>query len=216
MRIVKPDKEGVKLAVRYLKSGKSVVYPTDTCYGLAVDATDLKAVKKLWRIKERGPRQPIHVIIASFAQAKGIAKFNPLAEKLFKKFLPGPLTLVLKLESGIANYKSLKLLSAGTGTIGVRMPDNRIALALAKKLGRPITSTSANPSARLSGGYSPYTAADVVFQFKKKRYQPDLIINAGRLPKVKPSTIVDLTGSNVKIIRKGPIKLKEILKYAQT
>src|SRR3990167_3097519 len=83
--------EILKKAVEYLRAGKAVVFPTDTAYGLAVDATNPKAVKRLFQIKQRRPAKPVHIIIADLAMAKRYAKFTPVAEKLFKKFLPGPL-----------------------------------------------------------------------------------------------------------------------------
>src|SRR3990167_9972295 len=89
--------EILKKAVEYLRAGKAVVFPTDTAYGLAVDATNPKAVKRLFQIKQRRPAKPVHIIIADLAMAKRYAKFTPVAEKLFKKFLPGPLTLILPL-----------------------------------------------------------------------------------------------------------------------
>src|SRR3989344_2641882 len=94
--------EILKKAVEYLRAGKAVVFPTDTAYGLAVDATNPKAVKRLFQIKQRRPAKPVHIIIADLAMAKRYAKFTPVAEKLFKKFLPGPLTLILPLTPRLA------------------------------------------------------------------------------------------------------------------
>ncbi|MBI4049527.1 MAG: Sua5/YciO/YrdC/YwlC family protein [Candidatus Doudnabacteria bacterium] len=95
-------------AVKVLKRGGIVVYPTDTSYGLAVDALNVEAVKKLYKVKQRDFRNsPIHITVSSLAQAKKSVQFNRQAEKLFRKFLPGPLTLVLPLKS---SRKSLKIL----------------------------------------------------------------------------------------------------------
>jgi len=221
--MVKFDKQGVDQAVFLLRQGKSVVFPTDTAYGLAVDATNIEAVRKLYLIKGRSFNKPVHVIVNSLKQAKKLALFNSLAEKLFRKFLPGPLTLVLPLrppfhlplmrgrKRGGHRRKSealsaIKLLSAGTGTLGVRMPKNRIALSLVRGLGRPITATSAN----ISGQPACYLVAEVTAQFEKSRIKPDLILDSNKLPRVKPSTVVDLTGQSVKILRQGPISKKQI------
>src|SRR3989338_475397 len=141
-----PDNKGVQLAVEYLKAGKAIVYPTDTAYGLGVDATNVQAVRRLYKIKGRSFKKPVHVIVPNYAAAQNVAMIDKPSRKLFKKFFPGPLTIVLELR--IQNRKSWKMLSAETGTIGIRMPDNRFALALVKKFGKPITTTSAN----LSGG----------------------------------------------------------------
>lgn len=224
MRTVKSDKKNFLLAVQYLQAGKSVVYPTDTAYGLAVDATDAAAVKRLYRLKGRTFKKPVHVVVASLAMAKKYAKFDGKAERVFKKFLPGRLTLILPQKfstspglrppipwasgRGRGEVESWKLLSAGTGTLGIRMPKNRAALSLVRKLGRPMTTTSAN----LAGASTCYSARAVAAQFKNQKYQPDLILDAGRLKKIKPSTIVDLTGKSVKILRRGPVSEQSLKK----
>ena len=210
MRIIKVNKAGIELALKYLRQGKSVVYPTDTAYGLGVDATNVRAVKKLLQIKER-KNQPVHIVVSSLAMAKKFAVFTPLAVKLFKKFLPGPLTLILS-RRGRGSYKeAFKLLSAGTGTIGIRMPADRIALELSRKLGRPITTPSANPSAHLSGGTTPYSVQDSYEQFEGKKYQPDLFLDGGKLSRSKPSTLVKISNNKIHILRKGPITKRQIM-----
>lgn len=206
-RITKADKRGIELAVKYLRSGKAVVYPTDTVYGLAVDASNAKAVRKMMQIKER-KKQPVHVIVSSLAMAKKYALFDKTAEKIFKKFLPGPLTLILKLR--IKNRESWRALSGGTGTIGIRVPDNEVSLELVKKLKKPITTSSANPSAHLSRGTTPYSAKDSYEQFKNKKYRPDLYLDSGKLPKRKPSTMIRVKSGKIEMVREGPIKKSQI------
>src|SRR3989344_2970839 len=162
MKIIKADKNGVKLAVKYLKAGKAVVYPTDTAYGLGVDATNAQAVKKMRLIKERG-RKPVHVIVDSLPMAKKYVVFTRAEEKIFRKFLPGRLTMVLPLTPAVSRKgrgSGFGLLSAGTGALGIRVPDNQVALALSRMLKKPITTSSANPSAHLSHGRTPYSATD--------------------------------------------------------
>lgn len=196
--------EQIKKAIQILKQGGTVVYPTDTSYGLAVDATNLKAVKKLYRLKGRNFKKPIHVIIPrSHLHTVPYASINNAARKLIKKFWPGPLTIVLPLK---AKGKSWQMLSAGTGTIGIRLPNHKIALDLVKKFGKPITTTSAN----ISGGPDCYSIAEVEKQFAKSKIKPDFYLDGGRLPKRKPSTIVSLVGGYVKILREGPISKKQI------
>src|SRR3989344_4795909 len=118
----------IKLALKYLKAGKAIVFPTDTAYALGVDVTNARAVKRLYKIKQRRPAKPVHIVVADLKMAKKYARFTPAAEKLFKKFMPGALTLIL--ESRMSNIEYGRLLEAGTGTIGIRMPKNKIALAL--------------------------------------------------------------------------------------
>jgi L-threonylcarbamoyladenylate synthase len=181
-----------------LCDGKVLAYPTDTSYGLAVDATSAKAIKKLYKIKGRLSNKPVHIIVPSLVYAKGIAVWNKIAQKLARKFWPGPLTLVLELRS---RKQELKTLSAGTGYIGLRMPDNKIALDLAKYLKQPITTTSAN----ISGSYDSYSAANIIKQFQKGKYKPDIVINAGVLPKRKPSTVIKTIENKIEVLRPGPI-----------
>lgn len=200
----KNHKQIIHACVAALKLGKAVVYPTDTCYGLAVDASNIKAVKKLYQIKERDFNKPVHVVVPSMANAKEIAQWNPPAIKLAKKFWPGAVTIILSLKS---KEQGLKLLSANTKSIGLRMPKNQIALDLAKSLEKPVTATSAN----ISGKPECYVIADVIAQFENKKYKPDIIINAGKLNKNKPSTLVRAFDDVIKVLREGPVSEKQIL-----
>lgn len=193
----------VNLAVQYLKQGRAVVFPTDTAYALGVDATSENAVKRLFKIKKRKPSKPVHVVVSGLAMAKKYAKFTPAAEKLFKKFMPGPLTIILPLNGRGSAYE---LLSAGTGTIGIRMPKNKIALALVKKLGKPITATSAN----VSSAPTAYSVSQINWQYRNEKHKPDLVPGSGKLKHVMASTMVKLTDSRISIIRRGPITKKEI------
>ncbi len=202
----KNHKKIIHACVAALKTGKVVAYPTDTSYGLAADANNIKAIKKLYSIKGRNFNKPVHIVLPSMAYAKNITRWNRAAEKLAKKFWPGALTLVLPLR---INDKGLRILSAKTAYIGLRMPKNQIALDLAKHLNRPITATSANRS----GQVDSYTANDVLRQFKLSKYKPDKIINAGKLPKRKPSTIVKIFPSGkIEILRQGPVSENQINK----
>lgn len=196
-------KKIIRACALALKKGKSVVYPTDTTYGLAVDATSIKSIKKLYRIKGRDFNKPVHITVPSVGYGKKIADWNKLAVRLAKNFWPGPLTLILPLK---IKDVGLRMLSVNTGTIGLRMPKNNIALDLAKNLGRPITATSAN----LSGRADCYSVGEIIRQFKNKKYRPDIVINAGKLPKNKPSTLVRAFDDIAKILRDGPVTKKQI------
>jgi len=205
MLVIKANKKAIEIAVQYLRDGKSVVYPTDTAYGLAVDSTNMKAVRKLYRIKERTRKQPVHVIVSDLSMAKRYAKMGSEEIHVFNKFLPGPLTLVL---SSRSKRRSFRLFSAGKGTIGVRITKNKIAQALTRKLGRPITTTSANPT----GGPTPYSARESFRQFIGKSHMPDLFLDAGPLPRRKPSTIVSMKGNKINVLREGPISKSQVLR----
>lgn len=189
-------------AVKVLKSGGVVVYPTDTAYGLAVDATNAKAVKKLYRLKGRDFKNPVHVIPPTRVSIGAFARISRSAQKLIDHMMPGPLTVVVPLKAG---GQSWKLLSAGTGTIGIRRPKHKAALDLALFLRRPITTTSAN----ISGQPNTYSVAEVKKQFARSRYKPDFYLDGGRLKRNKPSTVVSVIG-RVKILRPGPVSEKQI------
>lgn len=197
-------KEIIAACVHALKSGKVIAYPTDTCYGLAVDAGNLSAIKKLYKLKGRDFKKPVHVVVPSVAYAKKIVKWDTQSSKLTKKFWPGALTMVLGYRVKGLGYS---MLSGGTKTLGIRMPKNQIALDLAKNLKRPITATSAN----VSGGKDCYSAPEIISQFKNKLYKPDIIINAGKLPKRKPSVVVKIVNDQITFLREGPISKKQIL-----
>jgi L-threonylcarbamoyladenylate synthase len=205
----KLHKQIIDACVLALKHGKVIAYPTDTSYGLAVDAGSIKVIKKLYQIKGRNFNKPIHVVVPSLAYAKRIVIWNKAMEKLSRKFWPGALTLIAVLK---VKDDKLKTLSANTGTIGFRMPKNKIAQDLAKNLGRPITATSAN----VSGQADCYSAGDIIVQFRKQTYHPDIIINAGKLPKRKPSTLVRVFDDVVKVLRQGSISEKQIIKVVSS
>jgi len=194
-------------AIEILKRGGIVVYPTDTAYGLAVDATNFKAVQKLYALKGRSFKNPIHVIPPSQSTIGLFARLpagrQELARRLMNKFMPGPITIILPLKS---KGKSFKSLSAGTKTIGIRIPDNKIALELAKRFGKPITTTSAN----ISGLPSTYSVTEAKKQFAKSRLKPDFYLDGGKIKKTLPSTVVLLIGKRVKILREGPISETQI------
>ncbi|MEK7617601.1 MAG: L-threonylcarbamoyladenylate synthase [Patescibacteria group bacterium] len=194
----------INTGVKALKHGKSVVFPTDTSYGLAVDATNIKAIKRLYKIKGRNFKKPVHVVVPSVAYAKKIVRWGSVASKLAKKFWPGALTLVCPLtlpspSRGEGKGRGWKVLSSGTGYLGVRMPKNIIALDLVRALKHPITATSANRS----GEPDCYDVDHIISQFKSSKYKPDIIINAGQLPKRKPSTVVKITPPLIPPFKKG-------------
>lgn len=210
MRILKLEKnnqkELLKEALLVLQKGGTVVYPTDTSYGLGCDASNPKAIKKVYALKDRAlKKKPVHVLAPSIKWAKGVVTWNKTAEKLAKKFLPGPLSIALPLK---ISSQPLKLISPD-GYLGLRLPANDFAIQLVKLLKSPITATSANPAAS-SGGFDPYSAEDVIKQFEKRKQQPDLIIDAGKLKRNKPSTFVLIEDESIKILRNGPISERSI------
>lgn len=165
-----------------LRRGGVVVYPTDTAYGLGVDAKNPQSVEKLYRLKERVETKPTHVIVSGWKMIEELCEVNDLAKRLFDQFLPGPLTMVLK-DRGVVDRR----LGAGSGTLGVRMPNSKFTQCLLGIFNGPITT----PSANRSGGKTPYSITEVGRELNLEGV--DLVIDGGELPEVKPSTIVDIS-----------------------
>ncbi|OGD62045.1 threonylcarbamoyl-AMP synthase [Candidatus Beckwithbacteria bacterium RBG_13_42_9] len=195
------DKD-LNLIKDYLEAGKVCILPTDTCYIMAANALDESAIKKVFAIKKRSLDKPIHVNVPSLKLAEKWVKIIPLAQKLADRFLPGPLTLVLPKKEPISD-----LLTAGKKTLGIRLPNHPLSLALAKILAIPYTTTSAN----ISESDPAYSIDEVLKQLDKDKI--DLIVDAGRLPNRPVSTILDLTVSPPQILREGGIGTKEIQPY---
>jgi L-threonylcarbamoyladenylate synthase len=183
----------IEKAIRVLSRDGLVVYPTETIYGLGVDALSETAVYKVYEAKQRQMGKPISVAISDIEMIYGIAYVDEFAEEFIQKFLPGPVTVVVPMKSSLPS-----VLSGGTGKVGIRYPDHAIAQAIIAKFDGPITSTSAN----VSGGASPITLEQVNVPY-------DHLIDGGKLPGTQ-STVIDLiTG---KIERPG-VLLDEILTF---
>lgn len=191
----------LQAVVAVLKSGGIIVYPTDTVYSLGCDATNPQAVKKIFLIKGRKEIKPLPNICVSLAMAKRYAKFSPLALLLAQKYWPGALNLALPVKLAGA-----KLATARQGKIGLRVPKFSLALQLAQALNKPLVSTSANVS-----GLTPcYNIKEIMAQFKSRKNQPDLIIDAGQLSrKNKPSTVVEVKNNKFKVLRQGKIVISK-------
>lgn len=185
----------INQATQVLKQGGLVIYPTETVYGVAVDATQQPAVDKLLRYKSRREGKPLSIAVSSRAMAEKYAQLNQQAQQLYQQFLPGPYTIIsqVKSNSGLATGVASEF-----GTIGVRIPDYPLILELVKTLGKPITATSANAS----GKKRPYIVDDIfqhLSQSQKDRI--DLVLDTGRLPPNEPSTVIDTTLSTPLTVR---------------
>lgn len=186
-------------AIAALERGEVIVFPTETLYGLGADASNQKAVGKVFQLKGRDPQTPIPVIVADEKMLRLlVAEVSPITQKLMKHFWPGPLTLVLPARAGTP-----KQLLNKTGGIGVRISSQPIATQLVKELGRPLTATSANPSGRQAA--STVQAAKDYFTG-----QVDIFIDGGRLPSKIGSTVVKIMGEKIEIVREGEISAAAI------
>ena len=199
----KSDKTKLILAVTLLKQGKVIIFPTDTVYIPLADATNRKAVKKVFLIKQRSQRNPLPLFVKDIKAAKKLAKINKTQEKFLKTVWPGKITVVLKRPrtriNSVRGKKKTKMRIYGIAkdTIALRIPNFKPINFLLTELGKPLVGTSANISGKPASG----NLKEVLLQFKNKKHQPDLVIDAGNLPKNKPSTVLDLTVSPPKILR---------------
>ncbi len=184
-----------------LKDG-IVLFPTDTQYGLGVDALNADALKRLRALKGRDDGKPISVMVSDMDMAAEYAEVTPLAERLAEQFLPGKLTLVLSAKSVLPEE-----LTAGTGTIGIRIPNHLLCLSMVRELGRPITATSAN----MSDKEPEKTPEKILAQFGAKASDISKVIDLGELPESLPSTVVDARTETPIILREGAIPRTDIL-----
>lgn len=190
----------VEAAVNTLAAGGLVVAPSDTVYGLLVDVTNEEAVRKLITFKNRPIGKAISVFVSDFSMMKQIVEVGK-HEQLLSELLPGPFTVVLP-----SNHKVSLLLESERGSLGVRIPDYPFITELIKQYGKPITATSANLSGR-SPHYSIHSLLSQLPESKKKLV--DLVADAGELPRNKPSTVIDLSKSDIKILRHGDIPFSD-------
>jgi len=192
-------KRPVTRAAEVLKTGGIVAYPTETVYGLAGDTSNDSAIKRLFRLKQRKADRPILILIPSVNDLNQYTDHIPfVATQLMERFWPGALTLIFKASPLVS-----PLLTGGKGKIGIRLSSHPVAAALAKEIGRPITSTSAN----ISRGPSPRTPDEVVDTFDEGI---DLLLDAGPSLGRTPSTVLDVTVDPPQILREGAIKAYQL------
>jgi L-threonylcarbamoyladenylate synthase len=185
-------------AIKALRNGEIIVYPTDTLYGLGADIYNGDAVRKIFKIKKRPFNDPLPVAVSDIEEIEKIAYIDDKSCQLAKAFLPGRLTLILKKRNSISD-----IVTGGLEKVAVRIPDNKIALELLSEFG-PLTATSAN----IHGKKTPDIIREIRMQFKNE--DVSVYLNVGRVAG-KPSTIVDATNNHIKIVREGAITEKEIL-----
>lgn len=190
-----------QLIIETLNNGGLVVFPCETVYGVAVDSQNEEAVKKLSEYKKRPFGKPYAIMVCNKEMAKKYVDINEVADNLYDKFLPGPLTIVSKSKGNLANG-----IASENNTLGVRIPDYNKLLTVIKEFGRPIVATSANASYQKR----PYKILDILENISKKQQKLiDLIIDVGELPHNEPSTVIDTTLDEPTTLRQGEIKLKD-------
>ncbi len=188
--------KAVGLAAKEILLGNLVIIPTETSYGIAADATNLKAVQKLFELTEKPAKEPIPIIVSDLNLAKEHSIVNPTAEFLARNFMPGPLTLIVEKKDSISNLVS-------SDGIAFRISSNSFARAISSEAGVPITASKTNKE----GEAAHYLAWKVRETFNGK---VPLILLTGDLQEVPASTILDTRSFPPKLIREGPVPYKEI------
>jgi len=183
--------------VAVLKSGELVVFPTDTLYGIGADPFNENSVKKVFIAKNRPFDMPLSLAVSNEKMMESVAVLNESARKLIRKFLPGPLTVMLTKKPTIPD-----ILTSSTNQVGIRIPDHPLAIRLIDKFG-PITATSAN----LHSHPDPVEASVAI---KDLKGHAQICVDCGKTKHSAGSTIVDVSDGAVEIIRKGVISQEEI------
>jgi L-threonylcarbamoyladenylate synthase len=201
-KVLKADSRGIEKASQKILEGGVVAFPTETFYGLGADALELKALRKIFQIKEREENKPLLLLVADRTWLPGLVKkIPPVAEQLIERFWPGPLTLVFEASPNLPS-----ILTAHTGQIGLRISSHPVAQALVQAVGRAITATSANVTGQPSA-----SLASEVFQTLGK--QVDAILDGGKTAGGLGSTVLDVSGVLPKILRQGAVSRTELAPF---
>ena len=191
------ESQAIPKAKEIIRAGGIIAFPTDTIYGVAGDMFNPQAINAIYRIKERSKLKAIPVLIGDIQQLEVLVLgVDDRTIKIAETFWPGPLTLVLPKKPAIPKELS------PYPTIGVRMPNHKFTLALLRSTG-PLATTSAN----ISGDENPRTCQDVINQLGGRI---DLVLDGGTTPGSTASTVVDVSSKTFKLLREGPISLKDI------
>lgn len=191
--ILAPTAENVIRAGEMIRAGELVAFPTETVYGLGANAFDVAACQKIYAAKNRPADKPLTLHVADFAMIERIAEISVAAEKIFKRFLPGPLTVILPKKNIVSDF-----VTCNSKSVGVRFPNNAVAQELIKIAGVPI----AAPSANISGKNPPVTAQEVLANLSGRI---GIILDGGRCEIGVSSTILDMTEEPPKVLRQGSI-----------
>ena len=198
MKILKATPSNIKRVAAVIKSGGLAVYPTDTVYGLGCDPFNIEAVRRV-RLVKGSRTKPLLVLSHNIEGVERVAELSPVIRRIVEVFWPGSLTLVLP------RKHLLEAAAFGLVSIGVRIPDNDIALKLIEQSGGLLIGTSANKT----GKPPPATALDAHSQLGN---EIDVILDGGNTNLGRASTVIDLTGERPQILREGSVSLGDILK----
>jgi L-threonylcarbamoyladenylate synthase len=194
---VAPIRATLRVAADTLRAGGVVAIPTETFYGLAAAALHVGSVRRIFELKGRPESKPLLVLVDSVAMAETVAHVTPVARDVMARYWPGALTLVLPARAVVPS-----VVTAGTGTVGVRLSPHPVARGLVEQLGEPVTAPSANPN----GLAPPTTAAGVLAHFPRGI---DLVLDGGATPGGTPSTVLDLTVDPARVLRQGAVVVSD-------
>lgn len=185
-----PQQRLLDRVVECLEKGGVIVYPTDTTYGMGCDIYNKKGIERIYQIKQRDKRKPFSFICPDLASIAAYANVSNNAFKIMKRHLPGPYTFVLEASRGVPD-----LLVTKQRTVGVRMPDNNIALEIVRQLGHPLVTTSANVAQQ-------QTYEDPSLIEDELGSQLDMVVDGGKLDG-DPSTVISLINEEIEVLRHG-------------
>ena len=191
----KINENELKQVINVISNGGVVIFPTDTVYGVAANSLDDNAIKKLFEIKGRNDNKPICVLTSTIEKINKVAYVNNEEQKIIDKYMPGALTIILNKKENVSN-----ILTSNLDTIGVRIPNNKIALKILDRIDYPLATTSAN----ISGSQAAVKLEDLIEVFDSK---VDIIIDGGITDLKLSSTIVKIENNEVKVLREGTIKI---------
>ncbi len=193
----KINKDELEETIKVINNGGIVIFPTDTVYGVASNALNDDSIKKLFALKERNDKKPICVLTSSVDKIKKVAYIKEDELEIINKYMPGALTIILDKKEHVSD-----ILTSNLKTIGVRIPNNKIALSILEKIDFPLATTSAN----ISGRNDSIQIEDLIDNFKDK---VDIIIDGGITDLKISSTIVKIENDEIKVLREGSIKISK-------
>lgn len=191
----------LKEVASLINDGGIVIFPTETVYGIGGDAFNEKSVEKIYELKNRPKEKAISLLVGDLSMIDDLAvNVSETERKIIENFFPGPLTIILKKSKKVPD-----IVTAGFDTVGVRMPENEIALKLIREVGKPL----ATPSANISGKPSGTEYSEIIKDFDGKI---DCFIDGGKTKIGFASTIVKVENGEIKILREGKITKEDIEK----
>jgi len=204
LNINDPDRfeSGIQEAVNFLRAGKIIVYPTDTVYGIGCDALNEKAVLKIARIKKVKEAKPVSVMVRDLEEIKKYSFLGSTNKRILEKLLPGKFTFILPGVKKLSNF-----ITGGGPNVGFRIPEHPVTQKLTELFENPIVTTSAN----ITGEEPISDPFKIVDRFRDERYQPDLILDFGKLESAHPSVVVDISTTQPRILRSGMMNVQETL-----